>query len=119
VYGLLGSAEPGGLGVAGFAAGAGLCVAGLALGGRRVARTRYRPDPWRWPEWAVTGCGLAAAAVLCLHVHASQAALNPQLYPLQWPPLPVWPTVAILVAGLAAFVSPLSPLPSVQVAVAP
>jgi energy-coupling factor transport system permease protein len=109
VYGLLGSTEPGGLGVAGFAAGAALCVAGLALGGRRVARSRYRPDPWRWPEWAVTGCGLVAAVVLCGHFGAGQAALNPQLYPLQWPPLPVVPTVAILVAGLAAFVSPPPP----------
>jgi energy-coupling factor transport system permease protein len=116
-YGLLGSAEPGGLGVAGFAAGAGLCVAGLALGGRRVSRSRYRPDPWRWPEWAVTGCGAAAAVVLSLHVHASQAALNPQIYPLHWPPLPLVPTVAILVAGLAAFVAPPPPTTTPQTAV--
>ena len=25
--------------------------AGWSLAGRRVARTRYRPDPWRWPEF--------------------------------------------------------------------
>ena len=109
-YGLLGSTEPGGLGLGGFIAGAGLCVAGLVLGGRRVSRSRYRPDPWRWPEWVVTGCGLVSAVVLCLNLGAGQAALNPPVYPLHWPPLPVLPTVAILVAGLAAFVSPPPPV---------
>jgi energy-coupling factor transport system permease protein len=109
-YGLLGSTEPGGLGVGGFGAGAGLCVAGLVLGGRRVSRSRYRPDPWRWPEWAVTGCGLACAVVLSLNLGAGQAALNPPVYPLHWPPLPVLPAVAILVAGLAAVLSPPPPV---------
>jgi energy-coupling factor transport system permease protein len=105
-YGLLGSTEPQGLGVAGFVAGACLCVAGLALGGRRVSRTRYRPDPWGWPEWVVVGCGLASAVVLCLNVGYNPAALNPSLYPLTWPSLPLLPTAAILVAGLAGFVAP-------------
>ena len=27
-----------------------------AAGGCR--RSRYRPDPWRWPEWVVAGCGV-------------------------------------------------------------
>jgi energy-coupling factor transport system permease protein len=34
-------------------------VAGLTLAGRRVGRTRYRPDPWRWPEAAVMVSGVA------------------------------------------------------------
>ncbi|WP_036564979.1 energy-coupling factor transporter transmembrane component T [Nocardioides halotolerans] len=37
--------------------------AGLALAGRRVARTRYRPDPWRWPEVAVMLSGVATGVV--------------------------------------------------------
>lgn len=45
-----------GLGV--VAAGAGLLSAG-----RRVERTRYRPDRWRWPEGAVVGAGLLTAAI--------------------------------------------------------
>jgi energy-coupling factor transport system permease protein len=32
------------------------------------------------------------------------------VYPLHWPPLPLAPTLAILVAGLAAFVSPPPPV---------
>jgi energy-coupling factor transport system permease protein len=105
-YGLLGSTEPHGLGVGGFAVGAVLCVGGLALGGRRVSRSRYRPDPWRWPEWVVAGSGAASAVVLSLNLGAGQAALNPSVYPLHWPSLPLLPTAAILVAALAGFVAP-------------
>jgi energy-coupling factor transport system permease protein len=38
-------------------------VAGLALAGRRVGRSQYRPDSWRWPELAVMLSGAATAAV--------------------------------------------------------
>ena len=105
-YGLLGSTLPGALGTGGFAAGAAACLAGLRLGGRRVSRSHYRPDPWRWPEWVVTGCGLASATGLCLTAGYNPAALNPSLYPLHWPSLPLIPTVAILAAALAAVVAP-------------
>jgi energy-coupling factor transport system permease protein len=37
--------------------------AGLLSAGRRVERTRYRPDPWRWPELAVAASGVAVGAV--------------------------------------------------------
>jgi energy-coupling factor transport system permease protein len=112
-YGLLDTTVPRGLGLGGFAAGAALCVAGLALGGRRVSRSRYRPDPWRWPEWAVVACGAVPAVVLCLNLGASPASLNPGVYPLHWPPLPLLPTVAILVAGLAAVAAPPPPVVAV------
>jgi energy-coupling factor transport system permease protein len=107
--GLLGAGLPGGAGAAGFAGGAGLCVAGLGLGGRRVSRTRYRPDPWRWPEWVVVGCGVASAVVLSVPLGYNPAALNPDLYPLHWPSLPLLPTLAILVAALAAVAAPPPP----------
>jgi energy-coupling factor transport system permease protein len=105
-YGLLGSGLPGGVAIGGFAAGAAACVAGLAIGGRRVSRSHYRPDPWGWPEWAVSACGLLGAAGLCLTVGYNPAAVNPSLYPLQWPPLPLVPAAAILAAGLAALIAP-------------
>lgn len=43
---------------------AGLVVAGLGFvsAGSRVQRTRYRPDPWRWPELAVLASGLVVGA---------------------------------------------------------
>lgn len=110
-YGLLDAGMPGALSVAGFAAGAAACVAGLALGGRRVSRTHYRPDPWRWPEWVVTTCGLVSAVGLCVTVGYNPAVLNPSVYPLHWPSLPLIPAVAILIAGLAAVVAPVPPAP--------
>jgi energy-coupling factor transport system permease protein len=109
-YGLLGTSVPHGLGLGGFAAGAALCVAGLALGGRRVSRSRYRPDPWRWPEWSVAGCGVVSAVVLCLNLGYNPAALNPEVYPLHWPSLPLLPTAAVLCAALAAFAAPPPPV---------
>jgi energy-coupling factor transport system permease protein len=105
-YGLLDSGMPAALAIGGFAAGGTACVAGLFLGGRRVSRSHYRPDPWGWPEWAVSACGLVSAVGLCLTVGYNQAAVNPSLYPLQWPTLPLIPAVAILTAGLAAVVAP-------------
>jgi energy-coupling factor transport system permease protein len=108
-YELLDPAVPHAVGVGGFAAGTAFCVAGLVLGGRRVSRSRYRPDPWQWPEWLVAGSGVASAVVLCLNLGYNPAALNPGLYPLHWPSLPVLPAVAILVPAVAAFVSPAPP----------
>jgi energy-coupling factor transport system permease protein len=45
--------------------GAGVVVAvlGLVSAGRRVQRTRYRPDPWRTPELATVGVGIAVAVL--------------------------------------------------------
>ncbi|HEY3954186.1 MAG TPA: CbiQ family ECF transporter T component [Streptosporangiaceae bacterium] len=108
-YGLLGAGLPGGVAAGGSAAGAAACVAGLVLGGRRVSRTRYRPDPWRWPEWAVAGCGVVSAVVLSVHLGYDPGALNPDLYPLHWPSLPLLPTAAILAAALAAVMAPPPP----------
>lgn len=105
-YGLLDAAMPAGLAIGGFAAGAAACIAGLFLGGRRVSRSHYRPDPWQWPEWFVTALGLASAIGLCLTAGYNPAALNPSVYPLHWPSLPLIPAAAILVAALAAVVAP-------------
>jgi energy-coupling factor transport system permease protein len=105
-YGLLDPTVPRALGVGGLAAGTMLSVAGLVFGGRRVSRSRYRPDPWLWPEWVVAGSGIASAVVLCLDVGYNPAALNPAFYPLHWPTLPVLPSMAILLAAIAAFAAP-------------
>ncbi|MEU9336988.1 energy-coupling factor transporter transmembrane component T [Streptomyces sp. NPDC048290] len=105
-YGLLDATAPAFLGLPAMAVGALLCVAGLRLGGRRVTRTTYRPDPWRLPEWAVAGSGLLAAVLLLSSLGYDPAQLNPTFYPLSWPELPLVPTLAILLAGTAGFVAP-------------
>jgi energy-coupling factor transport system permease protein len=113
-YGLLDPTISRWFGIGGFAAGMALSVAGLVLGGRRVSRSRYRPDPWRWPEWVVAGSGLACAVVLCLNLGYNPAALNPAFYPLHWPSLPVVPALAILLTAAAALAAP-PPVPTATV----
>ncbi|WP_432251740.1 energy-coupling factor transporter transmembrane component T [Streptomyces sp. HNM1019] len=105
-YGLLDATAPAFLGIPAMTVGAVLCVAGLRLGGRRVTRTTYRPDPWRLPEWAVAGSGVLSAVLLFTDLGYDPAQLNPTFYPLTWPGLPLVPTAAILLAGTAGFLAP-------------
>ncbi|WP_037817369.1 energy-coupling factor transporter transmembrane component T [Streptomyces sp. NRRL S-1314] len=105
-YGLLDATAPAFLGLPAMGLGALLCVAGLRLGGRRVTRTTYRPDPWRLPEWAVAGSGVLSAVLLFSNLGYDPAQLNPTYYPLTWPDLPLVPTAAILLAGTAGFLAP-------------
>jgi len=109
VYGLLDGSAPRALGLPALLAGAALCCGGIALGGRRVRRTSYRPDPWRGPEWVVALCGCVCVGVLFATAGYSAAGLNPSLYPLRWPTLPWPPAAAVLLAGAAAFAAPPPP----------
>jgi energy-coupling factor transport system permease protein len=106
VYGLLAGSAPRLLGTPALAAGAVVCCAGLALGGRRVTRTRYRPDPWSWPEWTVAACGVACAILLYASTGTDANQIAPSFYPLRFPPLPLLPTVAVLTAAIPAFAAP-------------
>lgn len=89
--------------------GVAAAVAGLWLGGKRAIRTRYRPDPWAWPEWAVTACGACAAFGVIWTGAADADAVAASGTPLAWPPLPTAAFVGILLAALPAFIAP--PLP--------
>jgi energy-coupling factor transport system permease protein len=109
-YGLLDTSTPRALGLPALVVGATLAGAGLVLGGRRVRRSRYRPDPWLLAEWitAVAGTGAAVATIVAGSHNA--AALNPSTFPLAWPSLPVLPTIAILCAVLPALLTPPPPV---------
>lgn len=83
--------------------GLGIAVLGLVSAGRRVQRTRYRPDPWTAPEWTVAGAGVSVAA---LGVWTGRSDLL-----VAYPPLDAVPVVSLavlagtalaLVGGLAA-----------------
>ena len=108
--GLLDASAPAVLGLPMLLVGSALCCAGIAAGGRRVKRTRYRPDPWRLPEWIVAASGVTTAVVLSASIGFDRAALNPSYYPLQWPSLPVAAALAILVAAVAGVAAPPPPV---------
>jgi energy-coupling factor transport system permease protein len=111
MYGLLAADAPRYLGLPAILVGGMFCVLGLVLGGRRVQRSSYRPDPWRGPEWIVAGGGVVTAVLLFATTGTGVEALNPSFSPLRWPPLPVLPVLAILLAATAGVVAPPVPQP--------
>ena len=64
-------------------------VVGLWLGGRRAVRTRYRPDPWRSPEWLTSASGgIAGGRMLVVVSIRNPLALQGLSGALAWPTLP-------------------------------
>jgi energy-coupling factor transport system permease protein len=105
VYGLLDASTSGWLGLPVMLFGCLLAGLGLAAGGRRVKRSRYRPDPWALPEWLVVASGaIAAAGTFAADPLALQLA-----GPLEFPPVPGLTVAALLVAITPAFTSPPPP----------
>ncbi len=105
-YGLLDATAPRALGLPMLLIGLALATAGFLAGNGRVRRTRYRPDPWRLAEWGVAASGAFVAVVMYVSSSIDPSRLNPSLQPLEWPELPLGPTLAILVGALPAVVAP-------------
>lgn len=106
IYGVLNATMPGWLGLPMVLAGVTLSLIGFVLSGRRVERTRYRPDHWRLPEVLVAGSGLVAAAGVLFAAQVDLGELNPYALQLAWPQLDPLPWVAILVAVAPSFLAP-------------
>jgi energy-coupling factor transport system permease protein len=108
LYGLADAGAPGALGLPLVGLGAGALAVGLFAAGRRSVRTRYRPDPWRLPEWIVSASGVVAAGatVVAARLPGGAAALNPATSPLVWPAVPVLAVAGILVALVPAVAAP-------------
>jgi energy-coupling factor transport system permease protein len=102
LYGILDAAGPAGLGAPMLLAGSALLVVALVSGRGHTRRTRYRPDPWRTPEWLTVASG---AAVLTGLVVAGRLGtdLGGNLSPLAMPGLPLLPAAAVLLAAAPAF----------------
>lgn len=85
---------------------AGLVVAigGIVAAGRRVHRSRYRPDHWRWPELTVVASGLAVAVAAQRVTQESPAIAYPSLTAV--PTLDVLALAAVVVAVLPAVLAP-------------
>ncbi len=113
LYGLLDGSTPGvaGVTVIGWPMlllGVALAVTGSLLAGKRVSRTRYRPDIWGLPEWLIVTCGVIPAVGFVLL--SSDPALTGPTYPFGWPEIPLGALPLLLVAALPAVLAP--PLPS-------
>ncbi|GAA3396134.1 energy-coupling factor transporter transmembrane component T [Streptomyces roseoviridis] len=104
-YGLL-AAQGASYGLPLLAAGLLAAVAGLRLGGRRAARTRYRPDRWGARAWLVAGAGVVVAVAMIWAGSVAPDALRPGVVPLEAPQLPLWPAASVLIGLLPAFVAP-------------
>lgn len=88
--------------------------AGLVSAGRRVERTRYRADTWRWPELTVAAAGITVGALgWWLDHHQLEVA-----YPVLDAVPPVSATV-LLAAAVALGGALCSPPPARPVAAAP
>jgi energy-coupling factor transport system permease protein len=90
------------LGIALLCSGVGLAMCAGFVAGRRVHRTRYRPDPWRGSEWLVVGCAAVVAIAFALTVHDPVTTG----VALAWPRLRIVPFLAVLVAALPAVLTP-------------
>ena len=106
-YALVDTSAPSGLGLPVLLAGAALVASGLVVGASRGGRTRYRPDPWRLPEWIVLACGVATVIVLA---NTATSALFPSTSPPRLPALPLSALLAVGFAVLPALLAP--PLPA-------
>jgi energy-coupling factor transport system permease protein len=111
-YATLDGTAPRALGVPTLVAGCVLAIVGIRVGGRRVRRTVYRPDPWRGAEWAVAGCGIGAAAIMFAASAVDPGNLYPSLQPLRWPELGLLPAAAAALAMLPAWLAPPVTLPT-------
>lgn len=89
-----------------LAAGVAVAIAGLVGAGRRVSRTRYRPDPWRAPELAVMASGLAAGALMWWVARHQVPTAFPDL--VSWPTLT---TAALVAATVGLIAAPSAPEP--------
>jgi len=102
--GLFAALGASGWGWAMLAIGVAMAVTGIVVAGRKVQRTRYRPDPWSWQESLTAASGLlAAAAVIATRADGISV-------PLTWPDLPLLATLAILLAASPALLTPPPPL---------
>lgn len=110
-YGVLDETVAPILGMPMLVAGTIAAIAGFALGGRRLDRTTYRPDPWTIAESVVAASGIAAAVLMIATGMTDPASLQPSLVPLEWPGLAPLATVGILIAALPAWLAPPVRLP--------
>lgn len=104
VYAILDKTAPRWLAMPMLALGVGVAVLGISSAGRKVQRTRYRPDAWQWPEFAVIVSGLAVAVAMWWVADKQALVAYPQLD--QAPTLSTAALLGCLLAVLPALLAP-------------
>ena len=97
--------------------GLALASGGFVSAGRRVRRTRYRPDRWRPAELLTAATGVAAVTMMALAAHADPSVVI--VDPGSPPELSVLALLSVLVGVVPAFATPLPVLHDRLQAVAP
>jgi energy-coupling factor transport system permease protein len=102
-YALLDASTPPWMGLPLLAIGLLAAGAGVITAGRRSVRSRYRPDPWRRPEWLVA---LSAVPGFVAIVISPAAVVNPSVDPAVLPSITLLFVAAIAVALTPAWTAP-------------
>ncbi len=109
LYGVMSPSAGGWLGFPLLAGGVVVAALSLGLGARADVRSAYRREPWRAPEWAVCLLGVLPAVVLLRADAEGEAGVRMPQVPLIWPGLPSVAVAVVIVAALAAVLSPAPP----------
>ncbi len=88
-------------------AGALVGLVALHLSGRRVNRTRYRPERLRAPEWVILASGVVAGLGMSVVGAAQPLVAHPPTVSLQWPQVSLAALLSVLVLVAPVFVAPL------------
>lgn len=104
VYGFFDDTAPAVLAWAMLIGGLAVALVGLASAGRRVGRTRYRPDRWRAPEVVVAMSGVVAGAGLWAVQRWDEAVAHPGV--LVVPALSLLAVVAVVAVVVPVWVAP-------------
>lgn len=115
VYGVLDGTTPRYLGLPMLLAGLTAAAIGFVLTGRRVQRSRYRPDPWGLAESVVAGSGVLVGVLLYVSQRVDPTNLHPSLSPLTWPEVSVPVLLAVLVGALPVVAAPPTPLTAEEI----
>lgn len=108
-YAMLDAAAPSIVGAALMIVALVLAIVGVRVAGARSPRTRYRPDPWRAPEWITATSGVVAAATFIVLGLVDGSGMSTSVDPAQWPELPAMATLALLAALIPAWLTPIPP----------